>query len=204
MRAKTSVFIATSLDGFIARKDGNLDWLDKFNATAPAGEDCGYNAFFASIDALAMGRKTYEKILTFGEWPYGSKQVIVMSRSPVDIPKHLQETVSASSETPRELVDRLSAQGSKHLYIDGGMTIQGFLQAGVLDEMTLTLIPVVIGDGIPLFGYIKSDVELSLIESKAYEFGCVQVKYRVRRLCAEETESQGASRPWLSKTSQSS
>ena len=178
---KTSVFICTSLDGFIARKDGTLDWLDKANALAPKGEDCGFRAFMDSIDVLVMGRKTFEQVLTFGEWVYGATRVIVMSRGKPDIPNHLTKIVSSSSETPTQLIERLSAEGAKHLYIDGGFPIQQFLKEGQIDEVTITIAPVVLGEGKPLFEPIEKDIELVLLNTKPFDFGFVQVKYAVKK-----------------------
>ena len=124
MPAKCSVFIATSLDGYISRDDGSIDWLMKANTLAPSGEDGGYKLFISTVDGLVMGRKSYEKVLSFNEWPYGDLPVVVMSSETVLIPERLQTCVSVSSETPIDLVQRLSKQGAKHLYIDGGVTIQ--------------------------------------------------------------------------------
>ena len=179
MSTKVSVFIATSLDGFIARKNGELDWLNDANATVPEGEDCGYRAFMDSIDTLIMGRKTYEQVLSFGEWPYGETPVIVMSRNSIAFPANLPKTVTHSSETPRVLSDRLSAARAKHLYVDGGMTIQSFLSEGLVDELTITVIPIILGDGIPLFASIGKDVLLTHLSTKAYDFGFVQTRYSV-------------------------
>lgn len=174
-----TVFIATSLDGFIARSDGGLDWLDAANATVPAGEDCGYGAFMADIDALVMGRKTFEQVLTFGQWPYGQTPVVVLSSRPFDIPAGLKGTVSHSSETPDQLCARLDAEGLPRRYIDGGLTVQRFLAAGRIDEMTITLIPVLLGQGIPLFGPRIGDVPLTLVGTRAYDWGFVQLHYRI-------------------------
>lgn len=174
---KVSVFIATSLDGFIARKDGSLDWLNQVNAVVPSGEDCGFHTFLASVDVLVMGRITFEQVLTFGQWPYGDKKVVVMSSKGLKIPDHLSKTVSTSSESPKDLVNRLSAQGANHLYVDGGVTIQRFYQAGVLDEITVTLIPIILGEGKSLFGYLMKDILLKHISTHAYDFGFVQLKY---------------------------
>ena len=179
MGLKTSVFIATSLDGFIARANGGLDRLDAANATVTEGEDCGYGAFMESVNALIMGRKTYEQVLSFGQWPYGSKPVIVLSRNEMSIPAELAPTVSHSSESPRELHDRLSAAGAKRLYIDGGITIQRFLAAGLIDDLTITLIPVILGSGIPLFGDLAQDVALKHVSTVSYDFGFVQLTYEV-------------------------
>ena len=174
-----NVFIATSLDGFISRPDGSIDWLDEANALVPAGEDCGYGQFMAGIDVLVMGRNTFEQVLTFGEWPYGATPVIVLSRSLTSLPAHLPGTVSLSAEEPAQLVQRLSAAGLEHLYIDGGLTIQSFLAAGLIDEITITLIPILLGSGKPLFGPLSGDVHLELVSSRAYDFGFVQNRYRV-------------------------
>jgi len=179
MSAKVSVYIAMSLDGYIARKNGDLDWLNAANATIPEGEDCGYRAFMDTVDVLIMGRKTYEQVLSFGEWPYGKTPVVVLSRAPITFPAELPDTITNSSETPRALYNRLSGAGAKHLYVDGGITIQRFLAAGLIDELTITIIPVVLGEGIPLFGPLATDVLLTCISARAFEFGFVQVQYAV-------------------------
>ncbi|MBT5855163.1 dihydrofolate reductase [bacterium] len=179
MSLKVSVFIATSLDGFIAREDGSLDWLDEANKLVPQGEDAGYQAFFDSIDVLVMGRNSYEKVLSFGQWPYADKRVIVLSRKVLKIPDNISETVSHSSESPSELYSRLDSEGGKHLYIDGGNTIQRFLSDCLVDQMIITTVPFVIGSGIPLFRKTEKDVRLQLVSSKAYEFGFVQSCYVV-------------------------
>jgi dihydrofolate reductase len=179
MSITASVFIATSLDGFIARKDGNLDWLDTANATTPKGEDCGYHTFMDSVDALIMGRKTYDKVLSFGKWPYGDKPVIVLSRNPMAIPNNISKTVMHSSENPSELCERLEKEGCKRLYIDGGITIQRFLDVGLINDMTITVIPVILGGGLPLFGDVENDIQLKHIATKNYDFGFVQLTYEI-------------------------
>ena len=179
MTAKTSVFIATSLDGFIARKDGDLDWLDQANTTVAEGEDCGYTAFMDTVDILIMGRNTYEKILTFGPWPY-EKPVIVLSRNPIDIPTEIANKVTHSSETPKTLHTQLSAEGARRLYIDGGITIQRFLNAGLITDLTITLIPIILGEGIPLFASLQQDIPLTHKETLSYPFGFVQLKYEIK------------------------
>lgn len=177
----SSVFIATSLDGFIAREDGSLDWLDAANAGVPKGEDCGYKAFMDSVDVLVMGRITYEKVLSFGQWPYADTPVIVLSSQMLEIPAELQKTVSHSSESPEELYARLSQSGLKRLYIDGGNTIRRFLAAGLIDDITITVIPVVLGTGKALFAGLEKDIPLKHIATKSYEFGFVQLKYQLQR-----------------------
>ena len=181
MPATCSVFIATSLDGFIARADGRIDWLLQANNRVPAGEDCGYQAFMDTVDALVMGRKTFEQALQFDPWPYAAKQVVVLSRHGVTVPPTLRDSVSVSAEAPVDLLARLSAAGVHRLYIDGGQTIQGFLRAGLLDELIVTVIPVLLGAGRPLFGPLDADVALTHVATRTYPFGFVQHHYRVQR-----------------------
>jgi len=181
MSATASVFIATSLDGFIARVDGSIDWLLQAQATVPPGEDCGYQAFMNTVDGLVMGRKTFEQALDFDPWPYTGKQVVVLSRQGVAVPAALCDSVSVSAEAPADLLARLSAAGARRLYIDGGQTIQGFLRAGLIDELIITVIPVLLGAGRPLFGPLDADVALTHVETRAYPFGFVQSHYRRAR-----------------------
>ena len=177
MTIKSSVFIGTSLDGFIARSDGNIDWLTQANAVMPEGEDCGFNEFMSSVDVLVMGRNTFEQVLTFGEWSYGETNVVALSRKGIAIPDKIKNTVSASSEDPKSLVERLSSEGAKHLYIDGGRTIQSFLSLGLINEITITTIPILLGTGLPLFGPLNKDINLKHVSTRAYPFGFVQSKY---------------------------
>lgn len=171
------VFIATSLDGYIATPDGGIDWLIKASGVAPKGEDCGYGELMSSIDVLIMGRNSFEKVLTFESWPYGEKPVIVMSQKGVDIPEHLENTVSQSTESPTEIVSRLEGEGIKGAYIDGGAVIQSFLAAGLINEMIITIVPIILGKGISLFGSKNTMQKLRLLDCKSYEFGFVQFKY---------------------------
>lgn len=180
MNSRCSVFIPTSLDGFIARSDGRIDWLNDANALVPPGEDCGFAEFLSSVDALVMGRNTFEQVLSFQEWPYGSKPVVVLSHSLRSLPAQAPATVFLSAESPAALVARLSAEGLRHLYIDGGLTIQRFLAASLIDEMTITVIPVLLGSGKPLFGSLQREMSLQLLASKAYDFGFVQSTYLAR------------------------
>lgn len=177
---KCSVFIATSLDGFIARTNGDLDWLPGSDGVA-GGEDYGFSDFFASIDTLVMGRNTYELALTFKEWPYHGKNVVVLSRGFPAAPKHLAEGVTGTSASPAELVQRLAASGSRHVYVDGGKTIQSFLRANLINEMTITRIPVLLGEGISLFGPLAQDVHLAHVSTRAFDSGFVQTRYQVAR-----------------------
>lgn len=177
---KCSVFVATSVDGFIARSNGSIDWLMAANEQVPPGEDCGYKAFMSTVDTLVMGRNTFEQVLACGPWPYGSTPVVVLSRGDVEIPADLADTVTPSRETPSEIVKRLSDQHERRIYVDGGLTIQSFLAAGLIDELIVTVIPMLLGTGKPLFGPLTADVLLSHIATHVYEFGFVQHTYRAR------------------------
>lgn len=177
---KLSVFIATSLDGFISRDDGSIDWLMKANELVPQGEDCGYKTFIATVDTLIMGRASYEKISTFEEWPY-KVPVIVLSSKDIAIPEALSNHVSVTRQDPAELIEQLANQGIQHIYVDGGVTIQGFLARKLIDEITITYIPVLLGSGRPLFGLLEDDIKLKLLESKTFNNNLVQVKYMVEQ-----------------------
>lgn len=179
MKPRISVFIATSLDGYIARKDGSIDWLESANATVPAGEDCGYAEFFASVDALVMGRATFEQVLSFPSWPYGEKPVYVLSGSMRELPASTPGTVALLNLPPHEVVSTALAAGHRHLYVDGGRTIQQFLQEKLISDLTITTIPVLLGSGIRLFGDLPGDMRLSLLSARSYPFGFVQSHYSV-------------------------
>ena len=178
MSINASVFIATSLDGFIARANGDLDWLTGAQG-ASTEQDYGYQEFMDAVDTIVLGRNTFELVLTFDTWPYGGKKVIVLSSKPSAVPPHLADNVEWLSLSPERLVERLAAQGATHLYVDGGKTIQGFLNAGLIDELTITRVPVLIGTGVPLFGPLNHDVRLTHIATQQFENGFVQSKYRV-------------------------
>jgi dihydrofolate reductase len=177
---KTSVYSATSLDGFIARPDGRLDWLPGAEAEAEAsGEDYGYQAFIDTVDYLVMGRNTYALVLGFEPWPYAGTPVVVLSRRPVEIPARLAGAVEWMSGPPQEVVEQLAERGAQHLYIDGGRTIQGFLAEGLIQQLIITRVPVLIGQGIPLFGPLPHDIKLKHIETQAFPAGLVQSRYEV-------------------------
>jgi dihydrofolate reductase len=169
-----SVFIGTSVDGFIARKNDDLDFLPE-----GGGEPHGYNEFMASVDALVIGRRTYEKVLTFGAWPYGSKRVVVLSSRPIDLSVVRGGVVEQMAGQPAEIVAQLAARGVHNLYIDGGVTIQRFLRAGMIQRLIITRVPVLIGDGVPLFGTLLHDVRLRHVATRHYPSGLVQSEYEV-------------------------
>lgn len=170
---KASVFIATSLDGFIARADDDLDWLP-----AGGGEEHGYEAFMASVDALVIGRRTFEKVLTFDTWPYGEKPVFVLSTHELPSPPQ-GAVVERMSGDLAEILARLDGRGVRHIYVDGGITIQRFLAAGLIQHLTITRIPVILGGGIPLFGEAETDIHLHHIATRQYSSGLVQSEYEV-------------------------
>lgn len=177
MTITTSVYIATSLDGFIAREDGSIDWLMEANTTVPAGEDCGYSSFMSSVDVLIMGRNTYEQVAGFEPWPYEGKRVVVLTSRELDFRQGPEIHLEKSSETPHDLLKRLESEGCKHAYVDGGKVIQSFLSNSLIDRLTITTVPVLIGAGRPLFGSVSNDVKLKLAHSKVYEFCFVQTTY---------------------------
>lgn len=172
-----SVFVGTSVDGFLARTNGDFDFLPE-----GGGEPHGYDEFMASVDALVIGRNTYEKVLTLGgPWAYGKKRVAVLSSRPVDLSAALARggVVEQMGGTPDEVVARLAATGARHLYVDGGNTIQRFLNAGLVDRLIITRVPVLIGQGISLFGALPHDVKLRHVATRQYASGLVQSEYAV-------------------------
>jgi dihydrofolate reductase len=169
-----SVFVGTSVDGFIARSNGELDFLP-----ADGGEDHGYHEFFASVDTLVIGRKTFETVLAFDAWPYGDKRVVVLSGRPVDFSGVRGGVVEQMAGSPAEIVARLEASGARHVYLDGGVTIQGFLRAGLVQRLVVTRVPVLIGEGLPLFGSLPRDVRLRHVATRSYATGLVQSEYQV-------------------------
>jgi dihydrofolate reductase len=169
---QTSVFIAKSLDGYIARLDGSLDWLPTDDV-----EPHGYDEFIAGVDALVIGRGTYETVLGFGGWAYGTKPVIVLSASLSELNVPENAVCDLMSGGPVEVLSRLERRGFKSLYIDGGETITRFLAAGLIQRMIVTTIPVLIGSGIPLFGTLRDDIRWEHVATRTYRGGLVQSEY---------------------------
>ena len=168
-----SVFIGVSVDGFIARKNDDLDFLPE------DAEPHGYDEFIASVDAIVIGRKSFEKVLSFGAWPYGEKRVVVLSSHPLDLSKAVGGVVEQMAGPPAEIVSQLAASGAHNLYIDGGITIQRFLRARAIQRLIITRVPVLIGEGLPLFGALPHDVRLRHVATRAYPSGLVQSEYEV-------------------------
>jgi dihydrofolate reductase len=169
-----SVFVGTSLDGFIARLNGSFDFLP-----AGGGEAHGYEEFIASVDTIVMGRNTFETVLSLGSWPYGGKRVVILSTRPIDLSALQGEIVEQMAGPPAQIVAQLAASGARHLYIDGGITIQQFLRACLIQRLTITRVPVLIGEGIPLFGSLPHDVQLRHITTRQYPSGLVSSEYHV-------------------------
>lgn len=171
------VFIGTSLDGFIARGDGDIGWLTRFDGR---GEDHGYDKFFASMDAIVLGRHTYQKVLTFGAWPYGLPALVVSNTlTNHDVPPELSDRVQITRGKPAEILEEAAARGWRRVYVDGGKLIQSFLRAGLVADMIVSRVPVLIGDGLPLFGPLDEDVLLDHMETRAFPSGLVQSRYAV-------------------------
>lgn len=179
MHPHCSVFIATSVDGFIARRDGALDWLTKPEFLDQRGLGLPYERFIATVDAIVMGRKTFETARDFPEWPYEGRTVVVLSARELALPPRLHGKVVADGGAPAAIAARLAAAGHRHLYIDGGQTIRRFLAAGLIGELTLTRVPVLLGDGIPLFAADGGDSRLEHLQTSAAANGLVQSRYRV-------------------------
>ena len=172
------VFIATSLDGFIATSDGGVEWLDEI--PNPENSDFGFGGFMSGIDALVMGRNTFEKVLTFGEWPY-DKPVFVVSNSLSGVPEDLEGKVEVINGAPRSVVEQLGQRGFRNLYVDGGKVIQSFLEDDLVDEMIITRVPVLLGDGMPLFGKLTKTLQFEHVKTETFSEGLVQSTYaRVR------------------------
>ncbi len=175
-RPRTSVYIATSQDGFIARPNGDIDWLND-PSLALLDEDYGYQTFMDSVDTLVMGRLTFEKVLSFGEWPYSAKRVVVLSSTNPTVPDALRDRVSVLSEPPGAVLDYVAKMGGQHVYLYGGQTIQRFLREKYVDELILTRLPILLGQGIPLFGPLREDVHLRHMETRTFSNGFIKSRF---------------------------
>lgn len=182
---KCSVFIATSADGYIASADGGVDWLQSAgNLDVDMGaEDMGFKSFINAVDCMVMGRKCMEAIasmnLTPDQWVYGDMPIIVLSRTLTEPPENLLGKVEIYSSSIQNLLMDLEKRGLKHAYIDGGSTITSFLNLKLIDEMIITKAPILLGEGIPLFGKINQVIKLENAGVKAYINDFLQLQYRV-------------------------
>ena len=171
----THVFIATSLDGYIATADGGLDWLNA--VPNPDNSDYGFDEFMGRMDAVVMGRNTFDVVLGFGEWPY-PKPVVVLSRTLTSLPEGLSGKAEILKGSPAKIVEELQQRGYERLYIDGGQTIQTFLKAELISEITITRVPILLGDGIKLFGKLDQPLPFILCGSETYKNGLIKSHYR--------------------------
>jgi dihydrofolate reductase len=182
---KCSVYIATSADGYIATPDGGVDWLDSAgNQEADMGtEDMGFTAYMDSVDCMIMGRKCMEMIasmnLTTEQWPYGDMPIVVLSNTIKTPPESLVGNVEMYSGDINDLIKKLEADGYKSAYIDGGSTITSFINLKLINEMIITQAPILLGEGLPLFGKINQPVKLQDVKSTAFVNDFTQVKYSV-------------------------
>jgi dihydrofolate reductase len=180
MPIRCSVFCAVSLDGFIARPDGGIDWLKPAEDNLPPA-DTGFTDFMASVDYVVMGRNTFDVVLKMpGPW-FTSKPVYVLTTRPLELPARARGKVESGRHAPAEVVALMEKRGAKRLYVDGGRTIQSFLRAGLIDDLVITQIPVLLGTGIPLFGPLERDIALKIDSSRVLDGGAVQTAYRIAR-----------------------
>lgn len=171
---RVSVFCGTSVDGFLARPDDTFDFLK-----AGEGVPHGFPEFLNSVDAVVMGRRTFEVVRDLGHFElYGKKPLIVLSSRRLDL-SSIQAPVEQMAGTPQEIVAQLEMRGFKHVYLDGGITIQQFLRAGFVHRITVTRVPVLIGQGIPLFGSLTRDIHLRHVATQSFEGGLVQSEYEI-------------------------
>ena len=171
----THVFIATSLDGFIARQDGDIEWL--LQRDDPT-EDHGFDAFIADKDLIVMGRGTYEKVLTFDIWPYECPLIVLSNQLANEpVPLALKGKVQFSNLTPKHLIEQLDEQKVHRVYLDGGQLIQSFLRENLVTDMVITTVPVLLGSGRPLFGAMPQDADFKLLSSRSFPSGLVQSHY---------------------------
>lgn len=171
-RPKISVYCAMSIDGYIARKDGGLEWLERVH---DVDEDYGFKVFMNSIDTIVFGRNTYQIVDSFKEWPYTGKRVVVLSKTLKDVRK---EAELFSGEL-NLLVSNLHDDGVKHIWVDGGITVSKFLETGMVDRIVVTVIPIILGEGIPLFSEMKNEQSCCLVSAQAYPSGIVQLRYDI-------------------------
>ena len=177
LELKTIVYIGTSLDGFIARKNGDIDWLTQF-----ANDDAirAYDEFMSRVDVIVIGRGTFEKVLTFPSWPY-EKKVFVLSKSIKQVPDVVKDKIAVLSMEPKELLNYLSDKNFSAVYVDGGKVIQNFLKEDLIDELIISKAPVLIGNGIPLFDDLNSDLKFKHTHTQVSSNGLVRSYYERQR-----------------------
>jgi len=170
------LYIASSLDGFIARRNGDITWLDEFNVE---GEDYGYSEFLNGVDIIVMGSKTYEQVLSFSKWPYEGFKTYVLTRRKLDCVDGVE--VKFYSGDLDSFVHNIKHESLKNVWLVGGSTAaQNFLKQRYIDEIILSIIPIILGDGISLFQSADEEIHLGLLQSKSYGNGVVQLHYALR------------------------
>ena len=172
------VYIATSLDGYIAKKDGNIEWL--IEVPNPENSDYGFSEFIERIDGIIMGKNTFETVVGFNQWPY-SKPVFVLSNSLRSLPVGYKDRAQIVRGELRNIVASLETKGIKNLYIDGGMTIQSFLQEDLIDELIITRIPIILGSGIPLFIDMDAELKFKVVNTEVLNKDLVKSTYLRKR-----------------------
>ncbi len=187
------VFISTSLDGFVAGPSGELDWLMKQETE---GEDHGYDAFMDTVDGLVMGRGSFQTVLTFAEWSY-AKPVVVMSRTLTqkDIPEAISDKVELTTLEPPQVMKMLDERGWRRVYVDGGKVVQSFIRAGLISDMILTRVPVLIGEGIPLFGPLDREIDFEHLDTRSFPSGLVTSRYRTIGKGSKASDTSTSPRP---------
>ena len=196
---KFSVFCGVSVDGFLARLNHTVDFLD-----TAGQEPHGFEEFYASVDVLVMGRRTYEFVVSYGQWFYGKKPVVVLSTGKLDFSWIKNGVVEQMSGVPVAIAASLEKRGLKHAYVDGGNTIQRFLAAGLIDRMLVTRVPVLIGEGMPLFGAVPHDIALHHVATRTYKGGLVQSEYEIERAAKRPAKKRAKTRKTKVATEKSS
>ena len=174
---KFSVYMANSLDGFIAREDGNVDWLNNYNEEDKT--DYGFDDFISTVDIIVMGRKTFELVAAFDGWFYQDAQIVVLSNSLSEVPEHLEDKVTIYNGEIEDLVEKFDEDF--HIYVDGGSVVTQFLEKDLITDITLTTVPILLGKGIKLFSQISHEIELDLMSSESYTSGLIMSRYVVKK-----------------------
>jgi len=179
MKHKNIVFVAQSLDGYIAGINGELEWLNAI--PNPENKDMGFVSLMKEVDAIVMRRTIFETVCGFGgEWPY-CKHVFVLSTSIREVPAKLKEKVTLLSGSVKEILNHIHAKGFSILYIDGGRTVQNFLKEDLIHELRITTIPILLGEGIPLFGFLPKSLGFSHLKTEVFLNQMVQSHYKRKR-----------------------
>ena len=171
---KITYYVASSLDGYIAKQDGDVSWLDDLGISP---EEAGYEEFYSTVDALVMGRKTYDMIVSFGQWPYGDKPVWICSSRKV---KPINDCNMQNGKTPQDIYSEAQAQGVNHLWlVGGGMLAASFLEEKLLTHLSISQMPIILGGGIRLFGELLSPIKIQRISMEPQKSGFTQMEFLI-------------------------